>query len=366
MNSGAISAKAILLSLGTLAASVLTSIAQTVPNPVANDIFLGFRIDGQPDGYITRLGNYTTYFRDIPEGATVTLSVTGIGADLSAKYGPNWSENPNARWGIFGSNFAGNGPLLFASRERTATSTATSPWPALRLDLRELVNGNINAVLQLTGGYRGRTATANNAVGTFQPPPTSSDGFESNYIHQTSPGVDFGPQSGWEIEGDFANGPNSTVLDLYRVGGESTLRVGYFTITSSGTVSFTRQSTATPPVVDADTDGDGILDSLEDIAGTSKTDPTDFFRVQGTTLTGNHPAFAFKPAANRTYKLFYSETLLAGSWQEITAASPAPPTTIARYVTNGTPPASFSFSDQDPVRREKNKGFYRIEVSLNP
>ncbi len=366
MNSGAISAKAILLSLGTLAASVFASIAQTVPNPVANDIFLGFRVDGQPDGYITRLGNYTTYFRDIPEGTTVTLSVTGIGADLSAKYGAGWSSNPNARWGIFGSTLAGEGPLLFASRERTATSVPTSPWPTMNGNFRNLAGGNISAVLQQTGGYRGRTATANNPLGTFQTPPTGTDGFASNYIYQTAPSVDFGAESGWNIEGDFADGPNSTVLDLYRVAELSTLRIGYFTITSSGTVSFTRQSTATPPVVDADTDGDGILDSLEDIAGTSKTDSADFFRVQGTTLSGNYPAFVFKPAANRTYKLFYSETLLAGSWQEITAASPTPPATIARYVTDGTPPATFSLSDEDPVRRAKNKGFYKIEVSRNP
>ncbi len=366
MNSGAISAKAILLSLGTLAISALTSVAQSVPNPVANDIFLGFRVQGQPDGYLTRLGNYTT-FRDTAEGTTITVSVTGIGADLSGKYGSDWSNNPNARWGIFGSSFAGQGPLLFASRERTATSVPTSPWPTMNVNFRNLAGGNIDAVLLQVDGYRGRTATANNPVGTFQPPPTpGSDKFASNYIHQTSPSVDFGVESGWNIEGDFADGPNSTVLDLYRVGELSTLRIGYFTISSSGTVTFTRQSTVTPPAEDIDTDGDGILDSLEDLAGTSKTDPTDFFRVQGTTLVGNHPAFAFRPAANRTYKLFYSETLAAGSWQEITSATPAPPVSIARYVSNGTPPTSFSFSDQDPDRRAKNKGFYRIEVSRNP
>jgi hypothetical protein len=367
MNSGAFSAKAILLTLGTLTTSSLISVAQTVPNPVANDIFLGFRVEGHPDAYLTRLGNYTTYFRDIPEGTTVTLSVTGIAADLSGKYGAGWADNPNSRWGIFGSNLATPGPLLFASRERTATSVPTSPWPTLKENLRTLTGGNVSAVLQNTGGYRGRTTTSNNPAGTFQPPPASgSDSLASNYIHQTAPGVDFGAESGWTIEGDFGDGPNSTVLDLYRVGETSTLRIGYFTITSSGTVSFTRQSTVTPPLVDADSDGDGILDSLEDIAGTSKTDPTDYFRVQGTTLTGNHPAFAFRPAANRTYKLFYSENLATGSWEEITSTSAVPPTTIPRYVSNGTPPTSFSFTDQDPVRRSKNKGFYKIEVSRNP
>lgn len=366
MNSGASAFKISLLSLGTLAASVLSSVAQVVPDPIANDIFLGFRIAGQPDGYLVRLGNYTSYFRNVAEGTTVSIPVNGINADLTAKFGASWSTNTNAYWGIFGSSLAGEGPLLFASRERVTPSNASEAWPTMTQAKRNIVGGSVAAVIQNIGGYRSRQATANNPVGTFQPAPDASgNGNESNYIYQTTPNIDFSSESGWSIEGNFALGASSTVLDLYRVGSESTLRVGYFTITSAGVVSFTRQTVVTPPA-NADTDGDGVSDALEDIAGTSKTNPSDFFRVQSATIVGGFPSLSFTPAANRTYKLYYSETLLTGSWIEITSAAPSPPTTIARYVTGGSPPSNFAFGDSDPVRRAKNKGFYKVEVSLNP
>lgn len=365
MNPGATATRTALLAIGAFTFITASVRAQNVPDPVAHDIFLGYRISGSPDAYLVRLGNYDTYFKNLSEGTTVTLTgVGGVGADLVSKYGSDWHSNPDAHWGIFGSSLAAQAPLLYASRERTAPASPSEPWPILATDKRNIVGGYLSAVIQGNEGYRSRTHTLNSTVATFQPPAVNLSAFEANYIFQTSPAVDFGAESLWNIEGDFAAGAGESVLDLYRVGGTSVLRVGFFSISSTGTITFTRQTTVAP--ADVDTDGDGILDSLEVLAGTSPTNSSDFFRVQSTTVAGGNASLTLKPAANRTYKLFYSETLLSGSWTEITAAAPSPPATIARYVTNGSPATTFSFNDADPVRRAKAKGFYRIEVSLNP
>lgn len=366
MNPGTIATRTLVTAFSALTLLTSASVqAQNVPNPVAHDLFLGFRVSGNPDGYLVRLGNYDTYFKDIGEGSTVTLTgIGGIGADLVSRYGSDWHTNPDAHWGVFGSSLAGQAPLLYASRQRTTPGTPSQEWPTLPIDKRNIVGGHITSVLVLSEGYRGRAHTENSTVATFQPPTVNVLSRESNYIYQTSPSVDFSASSQWNIEGSFANGAASNVLDLYRVGSTSVLRVGFFSISSTGTVTFTRQTTVTP--VDGDTDGDGIPDSLEILAGTSPTDPTDYFRVANTSVSASSSSFSFKPAANRTYKLFYSESLASDSWTEISAETPNPPTTIARLATSAAPPTELVFSDPDPVRKARPKGFYRIEVSQNP
>lgn len=362
MKPEATSSRTALLALAAITLTLpLAQAQQTVPNPAANDIYVGFRSADplQNRSYLVYLGNFTTLFNTVGDGTSISLSLGNLGADLSSEYGSDWFSNPNLRWGIFGTNKADQGPLVFGSRERSSPGNPAAPWNAVTdLTKRNLVGGNITSVLESLGGYRGRTSTANSTVATFQTNANEA----SSYNFQVAPaGADFGGTTDWtSIEGSFAP-DSSKALDLFRVG-NSVIRVGTFTITSGGTISFSKGGATNP---NADTDGDGRLDVDEVLAGTSPTDPTDFFRVQSAVKTTGNAALTFKPAANRTYKLEYSPDLTAGSWVEITSATPSPPTTLPRYVTTGTAPTSYAFQDTDPLRTANAKGFYRIVVSAN-
>jgi len=363
MNPEASATRNALLSLAALAITISSSHAQEtpplVPSPVAHDLFVGFRSTNatQTRSYIVRLGNYTTLFSGVGETGTLTLDLGGIGNDLTNEFGSDWFSNPDLRWGIFGTNYSDNGRLVYGSRERSTPGNPALPWPGFPDSTpRNIVSGNISSVVD--NGYRGSFSTSNSLVATFQ----TNSNLDSSYNKQVAPaGPDFGGLTEWtSIEGSFAPSASKS-LDVFRVGA-SVLRVGTFTIGSGGTITFSKSGPSNPNV---DTDGDGRLDSEEVLAGTSPTDAGDFFRVQGTVKTTGNAALTFKPAANRTYKLEYSPDLTTGSWIEITAASPAPPTTLPRYVTAGSPPSSFAFQDTDPVRTVNAKGFYRIVVSQN-
>lgn len=368
MNPEASAIRIALFSLAALAITTSSSHAQTppqpVPNPAPNDIYAGFRstAGGQTRSYLVKLGNYTTLFSTVGEGGSVSLNLGNLGADLSSEFGSDWFSSASLHWGIFGSSQSENNQLVFGSRERPTPSTPATPWPVISDSsgtLRNIVSGAIGSVLNGIDGYRGRLSTPNSLVAAFQ----LNDAKASSYNFQVaSASGDFGGTTDWtSIEGNFAPSASKT-LDLFRTGSTTVLRVGTFTISGSGSITFSKPAATNP---NADTDGDGRLDSDEVLAGTSPTDASDFFRVQSAVKTSGNAALSFKPAANRTYKLEYSPDLTVGSWIEITATAPVPPTTLPRYVTTGSPPASFAFEDTDPVRTGTAKGFYRIVVSQN-
>jgi len=359
MNLEASAIRNALLSLAALVTAISSSHAQEtplVPIPEAHDLFVGFRSTelGRNRSYLVRLGNNTTLFNTVSGTGSITLDLGGIGADLTSEFGSDWFSNPNLTWGIFGANYSVN-RTVYGSRERSDPSTPALPWPAKDSTPRNVVGNAIISVVD--NGYRGSFSTANSLVATFQ--TNSADA--KSYYKQVS-GADFGGLTEWSsIEGSFASSASKS-LDVFQVGPAGVARVGTFTISSGGTITFSKTGPSNP---NADTDGDGRLDADEILAGTSPTDATDFFRVQGTVKTSGNSSLSFKPAANRTYKLEYSPDLTAGSWVEITAAAPAPPATLPRYVTAGSPPSSFAFEDVDPVRTGNAKGFYRIVVSQN-
>ncbi|MDX2081457.1 MAG: hypothetical protein SFU53_11805 [Terrimicrobiaceae bacterium] len=219
---------------------------QPVPDPSPGDLFVGFRATGgtgQGDSYLVRLGNDSAFLGSSPPG---TLQLGAIGADLASKFGVNWSTRADLQWGIFGSRSGSGNAVVYGSRARTAAGTLTTPWPDLGLQERNATHTAIQAVTQFIGGYRGRIATVNSPVGTFQPNTADS----SSYARQvgTAGTSDFGSLSGWSsIEGTFAGGPANAVLDVYRSASDGVALLGSFFLTSSGSIKFTKDGSTPPP-----------------------------------------------------------------------------------------------------------------------
>lgn len=334
-----------------LAALPSTAAVVPVPAPASGDLYLAFRASGGDGGdksYIVKLGQDTT-FRNAAAGTTITVSGLGaIAADLTATYGAGWSSRPDLFWGVFGVRPSASS-ILYASRPRVPVTIASAAWSALDDTARNSTASQISSVLEGIGGYRGREATANSAVATFQP---NSVDF-SSYARQvaTAGTTDFGSLSGWtSIEGDFAGGASGTVLDLFRIAGSGVTRVGSFSISSAGVVQFTAASATTPPA-DTDTDGDGFSDANETLAGTNPNDSADFFRVQSLAQTPTGTGITFNTIPSRTYQIYYSASLAAGSWQLIDT------------VTGGSSPSAFQYIDTNPDRKAGARGFYKVAVS---
>lgn len=377
MRSGSNSSLATLSILGAIALSILPALADKVPASASNDIFVGFRSTDNPGSsfaYLVKVGNYNT-FRDVPEGSSITVatvnigttanpnivSIGNLGTDLSGVnglgqgFGANWSNREDLQWGVFGVAGATNNSVIFASRLRPSASVASSAWEELNLTQRNATGNQIRTVLTSEAtsdrAYNSLEATPNSPVAAFQPIGAGT------YIDEVSGSPDFGTISGFSsIEASFGNGPSGALLDLYRLGpaGGATpplVHVGYFSISASGVITFTKPSSTPQPDPNADDDGDGVTNGQEAIAGTNPNDASDFFRVDSLTRSSGNSLVSFKPAAGRTYTLRYSENLQP-PWDE-----------IATWPSGTTPPSTHSFTDNDPVRNARPKGFYQIVVS---
>ena len=333
--------------LAGLAISLGSLSAAAVPNPASGDLFLGFRASGGTggsDAYIVKLGKDTDVVFTVSGDIT---SVGNVGADLVFKYGAAWKTRDDLYWGIFGVRRLSAVPTLYASRERNSVATPATVWTPLVYSERTSAGNRINSVLNGVSGYRFSTATANSTVGTFQ----SNFGQEASYNFEvaTAGTSDFGSLSQWRrIEGSFVSGTAGTTLDVFKLTGDGdvvknpTTLFGTFTINDSGVIHFTL-----PAAVDIDTDGDGFLDSEEAVAGTSPTNAADFFKVQSVVYGTSGTTVAFNSIAARTYRIYYSQDLSAGSWTLIATQAGGP------------------YIDTDAVRRARPKGFYKVIVS-NP
>ena len=335
-----------------LALSVLPSSAALVPDFVEGDIFVGFRAasgTGASTSYLVKLGNDVTSF-----GSSGALVLGNLGADLSSEefgFGPDWSTRSDVRWGIFGVRDAARIPVLYASRVRPSPSTPATPWTLINQTKKIATANQINSLIQSgTGGvdnspsYVQLTATENSAVAGFQRNGVGS----SSYNYQVTNGnSDFGTSSAWSsIEGNFGAGPAATVLDVFRIGrvsGVETVSLfGTFSISGSGVITFTK-----PSVAPVDNDGDGYTDAEEALAGTSDSNPTDFFRVSSLTNSAGNTVIQFNSIASRVYKIYYSEDLSSNSWQLIDTVTSGP------------------YTDIDTERTARQKGFYKVAVT-NP
>lgn len=346
--------KATYVLVAGLALSILPSQAASVPGFVDGDIFVAFRATAAPGGsntYIVKLGNDATSF-----GSTNALTLGNLGADLSFEdpepltnrgFGPDWSTRADLSWGVFGVRAPAGNPILYVSRARSSPSTPATPWPTLTLTRRQNTASQVNSVIQSTTGgfgsspsYVQLTATANSAVAGFQ---VNGSGSSSYNFQVTNGSTDFGSTSLWTgIEGSFAAGPAETVLDIFRIAPEGVSLFGTLSISASGVITYTKPSTT--PV---DHDGDGYTDADEALAGTSDSNPSDFFRVSSLTNSAGNTVINFNSIASRSYKIYYSEDLAAGSWQLIDTVTTGP------------------YTDIDPVRTARKKGFYKVAVT-NP
>jgi hypothetical protein len=230
----------VLLAVASVLAGGYSAKGAAVPEPVAGDLFVGFRVSGGIGGstsYLVKLGLDTAFTGSL--GTSFSLSLGDLAADLQATYGTPevpWYERTDLYWGIFGTR-GGASPTVYGSKERTGESLTLSPWPALGQTARSSVDTQIGSVLNNIGGYRSLQATGNSPVAAFQ--PNSSQG--SSYAFQVgTPGTnDFGSLSQWgSIEGSFANGTDGTSLDLFRISSSGVTYRGSFSIDDEGVISY--------------------------------------------------------------------------------------------------------------------------------
>ena len=231
-----------------LASAVIPALAQpvpqpsdTVPQPSDGDIFLGFRASsGQGAGValLVNVGN-DEIFRNASPGSTLNLNgLGGLGTDLAATYGANWHERVDLHWGFFGARNLAN-PPVYTSRAQSPVGTPAPEYNALTASARTSTKNKIISVIE---AYKALTATANTPTAGLQTNALN----DGSYNFQVTGGTtDFGTLSQWtNIEGSFGNGADGTALDLFRLSGtnqkgNTVNRLGTFTITQAGALSFT-------------------------------------------------------------------------------------------------------------------------------
>jgi parallel beta-helix repeat protein len=67
-------------------------------------------------------------------------------------------------------------------------------------------------------------------------------------------------------------------------------------------------------IASQDTDGDGLTNLQEFLAGTDPRDPTNRFAVTSTDISTGAPRVGFKPMTGKTYQMEYRDDLIMGSW----------------------------------------------------
>jgi len=237
----------VLLALAGTVSAVLTAPAALVATPANGDLFLGFRASGGQGGSVSYLVNLGTnnQFRTIGSGAgtavpgdTFTLSTPGdIGADLVTAFGSNWATRADLFWGVFGVSTSGSS-TIFGSREQIPFGLPSLAYSPLSSGDRNSTASQISSVISQPGGFTGAESTTNSTVATLQ----TNTGNASSYNKQvaTAGTSDFGTVSGWNsIEGDFGDGTAGTALDLYRLAGTTSERLGTFNLSNSGSLGFT-------------------------------------------------------------------------------------------------------------------------------
>ena len=73
----------------------------------------------------------------------------------------------------------------------------------------------------------------------------------------------------------------------------------------------------------ADSDGDGMSNWAEYVAGTNPTNAASYLKVEGITATGG-ALISFQAVSNRTYTVEYTDSLNPAAWTRLTDVTPRP------------------------------------------
>lgn len=206
-------------------------------------------------GTATPGATFTVQFGVIPSTST---PVTSIGTDLTNTFGPNWADNNQenlVQWGIAGGTKHLNPapgtfglPLntLFLTQAETTPGVQSTPPTLLTNATASTADANfVNASQGTTSGFKNSTATANSTEVVTQNTSASNNWLDPNSAGSPSTSA-FGTGLNIQQALSGANiGPTNSVLDLYLLppgglnGGGNATYLGYFTLDSSGDLSYT-------------------------------------------------------------------------------------------------------------------------------
>jgi hypothetical protein len=178
----------------------------------------------------------------VVSAAKLGVAKFDLNTDLTGLFGSSWNtlrdDDSFVQWGIVGTSYDGvtnTNPVLYVTRPRDTANTQSTPWTGRPKGISTSTAGDFQ---QLAGYFKtDGSATSNNDVGTLQ---DASNGSSYNHFVTLPTNLDFGVWS--NIEGNFANGTASSVLDLYRinpVNGQDADYLGYFSISDTGVLTFT-------------------------------------------------------------------------------------------------------------------------------
>jgi hypothetical protein len=275
MNIKSIGTKALLALAGSVLLVPASSEAALTHND--GDLLLGFRATGGTGvttSYLVNLGSIAQFLAADANDTILTLDteIGNIGADLTTIYGGSWQNRVDLLWSVTGVQLVGGNGLanktLLASRASFAGAQGSTGW------LRpSAFNGIPSQQLSVeatkyeagTDGT-GQTESTNSLFALIQP-----NAMPNNHASfQAEPGspaaYDYFVNGSLGVENTFeaGTGPGGTALDFYfmQPGSGTGEYLGQFTLSNTGTVTFTPEGVPEPSTALALAGGALVLASL--------------------------------------------------------------------------------------------------------